>query len=163
MTTNYKSNSQVEDSLARQSDVIVSTNVTLYAEYKGFFIYVVSELLLLCWVCWALAPNWILNDVFSIHYFPDKYWSNAVPAYSLIMMVYMYVALALYNTEFRTLALDDGRNFFDTYSSFANQKEGPDDDIVHDSVQYVFKIPNGVKDLPITLVNEVLYSELIPQ
>ncbi|ODV78067.1 PIG-P-domain-containing protein [Suhomyces tanzawaensis NRRL Y-17324] len=152
----------VEDSLARQSDVTVSTNITPYAEYKGFFMYVLSALVLVLWTCWALLPEWFIQDYLSIHYYPDNYWSLAIPAYSLMAMLFVYIALALYNTEVKTFPLDDIRNFIDEHSAFAGAV-GTSGLSHHQqvarAVEYVHKAPSGVWDLPITLVNEVLYSD----
>ncbi|KAM9886959.1 hypothetical protein OXX79_013915, partial [Metschnikowia pulcherrima] len=49
-----------EDRLARESDVTVSTNVTSYAEYKGFFMYVLSAVALAMFAMWILAPHSVL-------------------------------------------------------------------------------------------------------
>lgn len=135
-----------EDTLARQSDVTVSTNVTLYAEYKGFFIYVISAVILSCWVGWAVLPDYFIRDYLSINYYPDKYWSYAIPSYFLLLMLFGYVSFALYNTEVKTLALDDVRNFVDEHSNFIQTREE------------VNSTPLGVWDVPVTLVNEVLYG-----
>lgn len=158
LSPSKSSNNVLEDALARHSDVIVSTNITLYAEYKGFFIYVISATLLTCWVGWTIIPDNILRSM-SIHYYPDKYWALAIPAYSLMLMVYVYVALALYNTEVLTLPLDDVRNFVDEYSVLTGSSEDTEVARAEKAIEYVWDSPSGVWDLPVTLVNEVLYSE----
>ncbi|CUM52399.1 unnamed protein product [Debaryomyces fabryi] len=148
----------LEDTLARHSDVIVSTNITLYAEYKGFFIYVISATFLTIWVCWTLIPDPVLRSM-SIYYYPDKYWALAIPAYTLMLMVYVYVALALYNTEVLTLPLDDVRNFVDEHSVLVGSSEADEIAKANKAIEYLWKSPSGVWDLPVTLVNEVLYGE----
>lgn len=135
-----------EDKLARESDVTVSTNVTSYAEYKGFFIYVLSAVLLLGYMAWLLLPEKALN-YFGVYYYPDKYWAQAVPAYLLMLMLYVYICLALYNTEVKTLPLDDPRVFTDENAIYPE-----------DPAAYIHKAPSGVRDLPTPLVSEVLYS-----
>ncbi|ODV67474.1 PIG-P-domain-containing protein [Hyphopichia burtonii NRRL Y-1933] len=149
----------VEDSLARESDVTVSTNITLYAEYKGFFIYVLSALALGCWIGWTLIPEKVLTDYLSVHYYPDKYWSFAIPSFSLILMVYIYLALALYNTEVKTLENDDIRNFVDEFTTLPSTFEDDKAAQVNESIDYLYKAPSGVWDLPVTLVNDVLYND----
>ncbi|XBA50738.1 hypothetical protein SBP28_005321 [Candidozyma auris] len=134
-----------EDSLARESDVTVSTNVTSYAEYKGFFIYVLSTLALLVYATWLLLPESYLA-LLGVYYYPSKYWAQAVPAYSLMLMLFIYIGLALYNTEVRTLPLDDPRSFTDEHAVY------PDN-----PADYIHKTPSGVRDLPTPLVSEVLY------
>lgn len=151
-------NNNLEDTLARHSDVIVSTNITLYAEYKGFFIYVISATFLTIWVCWTLIPDLVLRSM-SIYYYPDKYWALAIPSYTLMLMVYVYVALALYNTEVLTLPLDDVRNFVDEYSVLAGSCETDEVAKANKAIEYLWNAPSGVWDLPVTLVNEVLYGE----
>lgn len=136
-----------EDSLARESDVTVSTNVTLYAEYKGFFMYVLSAVALSMYSVWILAPHSVLLSL-GISYYPDKYWAQAIPMYFLILMLYLYVLATLYNNEVQTLKLDDLRIILDEHSVFPS-----------DPVDWLWKAPSGVWDLPIGLVNEVLYGD----
>lgn len=152
------SNNILEDSLARQSDVIVSTEITPYSEYRGFFIYVITTLALVLWALWTLIPDRILEETFYIYYYPDKYWATAIPIYFLLAMLYAYVAVALYNTEKKTLLLSDIRNFVDDYSVYAGETN-LEDYKVEDSNEFLWKAPSGVWDLPITLVNEVLYLD----
>lgn len=135
-----------EDKLARDSDVTVSTNVTLYAEYKGFFIYVLAAALLTVYIAWVLIPDRYLVAI-GITYYPDKYWARAMPMYLLMAMLYTYVFTALYNTEILTFRLDDIRLFTDEHAVYP---ENPQD--------YIFQAPSGVWDLPVGLVNEVLYD-----
>ncbi|KSA00934.1 uncharacterized protein AC631_03304 [Debaryomyces fabryi] len=95
----------------------------------------------------------------SIYYYPDKYWALAIPAYTLMLMVYVYVALALYNTEVLTLPLDDVRNFVDEHSVLVGSSEADEIAKANKAIEYLWKSPSGVWDLPVTLVNEVLYGE----
>lgn len=157
LTPTKTSSNSLEDALARHSDVIVSTNITPYAEYKGFFIYVISATFLTIWVGWTLIPDLVLRSM-SIYYYPDKYWALAIPSYTLMLMVYVYIALALYNTEVLTLPLDDIRNFVDEHSVLAGSSEIDEIARANKSIEYLWKSPSGVWDLPVTLVNEVLYG-----
>lgn len=157
MNTIGLKNTLLEDSLARQSDVEVTTNVSLYGEYKGFFIHVISSLVLIGFIIWTLVPEKVF-EFLQFDYFPDKYWSIAVPAYSLMLMVYIYVALALYNTEVKTFKLHDVRTIIDEHSFYPGDKlEGEERE--KELVKYVHDAPSGVWELPISLVNEVLYTE----
>lgn len=136
-----------EDKLARESDVTVSTNTTSYAEYKGFFIYVISALALVLYVAWTLMPQSVLVAL-GISYYPNKYWAHAVPTYLLMLMLFAYVYVALYNTEVKTQKLLSLSNFIDRQTVYPA-----------DPAEYVWKASNGVWDLPIGLVNEVLYGD----
>lgn len=136
-----------EDKLARESDVTVSsTNATPYAEYRGFFTYILSWLVLTVFMIWALVPNSAL-EYCGVYYYPSKYWAQAVPAYLLLLMLYVYVFIACWNTEVKTLALDDLRVITDEHAMIPDFPE-----------DYLWKGPSGVWDLPIGLVNEVLYE-----
>lgn len=132
------------DRLARELDVIV-LSITPHAEYKGFFIYVISGLCLATWIGWALLPPWFLSDYLGISYYPDKYWSVAIPGWSLIAMAFTYYYVALYNTEIKQFKLNDVRQVVDDTTRFASR------DNIH-------QLLAEVMDLPITLVNEVLYD-----
>lgn len=137
--------------MARTSDVTVSTTSS-FAEYRGFFIYVVSAAFLFVWAAWLLVPDHHL-EALHIEYYPDKYWSRAIPAWLLMLMVYGYVYVALYNTEVKTNKLDDVRNFVDEYTVHPA-------DIGLRDVEYVHKALSGVWDLPVSLVNEILYDDV---
>ncbi|RLV90371.1 Meiotically up-regulated protein [Spathaspora sp. JA1] len=150
-----------EDTLARESDVTVSTNVTQNAEYKGFAIYVITTISLLVWISWTILPETILHKL-SIYYYPDRYWALAIPTYSLMLMAFIYWVLALYNTEVLTLPLNDIRTIVDEHSHFPGQElEGKltRDQLRQKACEYVHDAPSGVWDLPISLVNEVLYND----
>ena len=152
-----------EDQLARESDITVSNIKLSQAEYRGFTIYVLSSLALVLYVSWTLIPPSILHKL-SIDYYPDKYWSIAIPSYSLLLMVFIYWFLALYNTEVLTLPLDSIHNFVDENTQFPSDKDRDKDNETKSSNQvikkYIHQAPSGVWDLPITMVNEVLYDEL---
>lgn len=145
---------RLNDTLARQSDVTVSTNSQIYGEYKGFFIHVLAMVSFICFVLWSLVPDFILENL-GIDYLPGKYWSIAIPSYSLILMLYIYVALSLYNSEVLTLPLNDVRNFIDHHTVLAGENNCTKEELL----QYVHDSPSGVRELPISLVNEVLYTQ----
>lgn len=135
-----------EDQLARESDVTVSTYSTPHAEYRGFFIYVLASVLLFVVVVWMTVPDAWLRQI-GISYYPDKYWTHAIPSFLIIVMIYMYVFVILVNNEVKTLKLDDMRTLTDEHAVYPEKPE-----------EYIWKAPSGVWDLPIGLVNEVLYE-----
>lgn len=193
------------DELARESDVTVSTNITSQAEYKGFASYVISGIFLIIWLSWSLLPDRVLNDI-GIFYYPSRWWALAIPAWILILMIYTYVALALYNIERKTKPLDDLRTIVDTSGIVVTEvdeqaarnwwgddairtieekekekekekdedtstginstrrrpawKDRPKEKMRRDGLEYYVHNPtSGIWDLPITKVNDVLYSE----
>ena len=139
----------VSDALARGSDVTVSTTTTPQAEYKGFATYVISCIVMLAWLLWSLLPDQILHSL-GVHYYPSRWWALAIPSYVLVAMVYMYAWIALYGTERLTLPLCDTRNIVDDTGVVA---------IAEQLQTQGFTTFTGVEDLPLSLVNEVLYSE----
>lgn len=141
------------------SSVSEPTHNILNAEYRGFFIYVLSSISLFVWIGWTVIPENILENYLYIEYYPDKYWTVAIPAYSLMLMVYIYIGMALYNTEVLTFAIDDVRNFVDSYTYMPEQTVPGSRSKYEKTIDYVWKAPSGVWDLPITLVNEVLYTD----
>ena len=165
-----------DDKLARESDVTVS-NITLLleAEYRGFSIHIISTIGLIIWIIWTLLPDSLLHKL-STDYYPNKYWSIAIPSYSLMLMLFAYWVFALYNTEVLTLPLNDIHCIIDENSVFPGEKKvsqvekqeeeegeeedigGGDDSIMENSIEFIHKAPSGVWDLPITLVNDVLYE-----
>lgn len=106
-----------------------------------------SWLVLTVFMIWALVPNHVLEHC-GVHYYPSKYWAQALPAYFLMSMLYSYIFIACYNTEVKTLRLDDVRLITDEHAVYPEKPE-----------EYIWRAPSGVWDLPIGLVNEVLYGE----
>lgn len=151
-----------EDKLARESDVTVS-NITKgqKSEYKGFSIFIISCNCLIIYILWILLNDDIIKYKLFIDYYPNKYWSIAIPLYSLILMIFIYWWLALYNLEILTLKLNDVRCIIDENSVFPDEVEGEqdgDDDKEMRCLDYIHFAPSGVWDLPIGLVNEILYQ-----
>ncbi|EDK41206.2 hypothetical protein PGUG_05304 [Meyerozyma guilliermondii ATCC 6260] len=151
-------NRRHEDLVVSQSDLLATHNIS-NAEYRGFFIYVLSSISLFVWIGWTVIPEHVLENYLYIDYYPDKYWTVAIPAYSLMLMVYIYIGMALYNTEVLTFAIDDVRNFVDSYTYMPEQTVPGSRSKYEKTLDYVWKAPSGVWDLPITLVNEVLYTD----
>ena len=151
-------NRRHEALVVSQSDLLATHNI-LNAEYRGFFIYVLSSISLFVWIGWIVIPEHVLENYLYIDYYPDKYWTVAIPAYSLMLMVYIYIGMALYNTEVLTFAIDDVRNFVDSYTYMPEQTVPGSRSKYEKTLDYVWKAPSGVWDLPITLVNEVLYTD----
>ena len=73
-------------------------------EYYGFVLYLFSSLTFLMYLLWAYLPSPFLH-VLGIYYYPNRWWALAIPAFLVMTLVYIYVALAAYNTEILTLPL----------------------------------------------------------
>ncbi|KAL5606413.1 hypothetical protein BROUX41_002830 [Berkeleyomyces rouxiae] len=73
-------------------------------EYYGFVLYLFSSLCFLTYLLWAFLPSPFLHAL-GITYYPDRWWALAMPTFLVVTLVYIYVALAAYNTEILTLPL----------------------------------------------------------
>ena len=72
-------------------------------EYYGFALYLFSGLSFLIYLLWSYLPSPFLHAL-GIYYYPNRWWSVAIPSWLVILMVYIYVALAAYNVEIMTLS-----------------------------------------------------------
>lgn len=74
-------------------------------EYYGFVLYLFSSLSFLIYLLWSFLPSPFLHAL-GIYYYPNRWWSLAVPSFLVMTVVYIYVALQSYNTEVLTLPLN---------------------------------------------------------
>jgi phosphatidylinositol N-acetylglucosaminyltransferase subunit P len=91
--------------------------VPTYESY-GFAVYLFSSLAFLVYVLWAYVPSPILHSL-GITYYPNRWWALAVPAWLVLGIVYIYFALASYNTGYLTLKLDSLEVLVDEVSRVA--------------------------------------------
>lgn len=64
------------------------------------------------YILWAYLPSPFLHQL-GVHYYPNRWWALAIPAWLVITVVYIYVALASYNTGYLTLPLSSCENIVD--------------------------------------------------
>lgn len=138
-----------DDSLAKESDVTVGGAVVPpETEYFGFALYVGSSVVALAYMNWALMPrSWL--QALDIYYYPSRWWALAIPSFLVMTLVYIYVALASYNKEVMTYAPDRLETITDIHAKMI------DEDLVD---RYLFTPNDGVRDLPISRVNQILYG-----
>jgi len=137
---------KITDIIARESDVTISNQITPLTEYRGFALYLIISAFHLIWLFWTLTPVSILNKL-GIYYYPSRWWSICLSSTVLMSMLYIYIALQMWNIEVETLKLDDLRTIVD------------DDAVLEkDLDKYGWCDTNGVYDLRITDVNKVLYD-----
>ena len=48
------------------------------------------------WALWAYTPDWVLQSL-SITYYPDRYWTLALPMYGLSLVGYFIVIYNAWN------------------------------------------------------------------
>ncbi|XP_013181995.1 PREDICTED: phosphatidylinositol N-acetylglucosaminyltransferase subunit P [Papilio xuthus] len=51
----------------------------------GFILYLFSKTALTVYCIWAFVPDYFLH-YFNIYYYPDKYWSTAIPIQCLVAL-----------------------------------------------------------------------------
>ncbi|KAK9802505.1 putative PIG-P domain-containing protein [Seiridium cardinale] len=144
-------------------------------EYYGFVLYLFSSLAFLIYLLWAYLPSPFLHAL-NIYYYPNRWWALAIPAFLVMLIVYIYVALACYNTEYLTLPLGSLETVVDEAAMVAcvdsrgrlKISKGPEGgggakvsesralDVEWRSVWN--RGTDGVMDVPLAGVNEVLYG-----
>ncbi|KAI9710463.1 MAG: hypothetical protein M1812_007431 [Candelaria pacifica] len=87
-------------------------------EYYGFVLYLVSSLVFLIYLLWSYLPSPFLHQL-GIYYYPNRWWSLAIPSFLVMLLVYIYVALASYNTGYLTLPLNSIENLVDDAANIA--------------------------------------------
>jgi phosphatidylinositol glycan class P protein len=73
-------------------------------EYYGFVLYLFSTLSFAIYLLWSYLPSPFLHGL-GIYYYPNRWWSLAVPGFLVMTLCYVYVALAAYNVERLTLPM----------------------------------------------------------
>lgn len=74
-------------------------------EYYGFTLYLTSSLAFMVYILWSFLPSPFLHQL-GIYYYPNRWWALAIPAWTVMLLVYIYVALASYNTGYLTLPMN---------------------------------------------------------
>lgn len=90
---------------ARRATIIPPTSpkVPTY-EYYGFVLYLASSLAFFLYIMWSYLPSPFLHQL-GITYYPNRWWSLAIPAWIVMVLCYIYIALACWNVEYLTLGL----------------------------------------------------------
>ncbi|KAL2105019.1 hypothetical protein VUR80DRAFT_9143 [Thermomyces stellatus] len=70
-------------------------------EYYGFVLYLFSSLTFGVYLLWSYLPSPFLHAL-GIEYYPNRWWSLAVPAWVVMALVYIFVALGSYNVGYLT-------------------------------------------------------------
>lgn len=143
-------------SLSRPAPPIVPTY-----EYYGFVLYLFSSLTFLIYLLWSYLPSPFLHAL-GIYYYPNRWWSLALPSFLVMFFLYIYVALATYNTSYLTLPLQSIETIVDEASKVATldhttrRKERSLQDW-----REVWDYPSdAVMDVPLGGVCEILYGNL---
>lgn len=87
-------------------------------EYYGFVLYLTACLAFLMYLLWSYLPSPFLHQV-GVYYYPNRWWSLAIPSYLVMLVLYIYVALAAYNIGYLTLPMESIENIVDDAANVA--------------------------------------------
>lgn len=87
-------------------------------EYYGFVLYLASTLAFAMYILWSYLPSPFLHAM-GITYYPNRWWALAIPAWIVMLLIYIYVALACYNVEYLTLGFSRVETIVDEAGSVA--------------------------------------------
>jgi hypothetical protein len=73
---------------------------------------------LVLYILWSYLPSPFLHAI-GLHYYPDRWWSLAIPAFIVMLLIYIYVALLSYNVEYLTLPLESVECIVDDAANIA--------------------------------------------
>ena len=102
----------------------------------------------------------------GIYYYPNRWWSLAIPAFLVMLIIYIYVALAAYNTGYLTLPMGGVECVVDEHANVAvvggkwkGEREKRRRGEKVDWRTYWSVGTDAVLDVPVGGVCEVLYGE----
>ncbi len=124
------------------------------------------------YILWSYLPSPFLHQL-GIHYYPNRWWSLAIPSFLVMTIVYIYVALASYNTGYLTLPMSSVENIVDNAAhvavldnkgriqrkgATAGTATGPQDASKVDWTTPWSRGTDAVMDVPLGGVCEILYG-----
>lgn len=118
-------------------------------EYYGFVLYLSSTVLFGLYLIWGLLGPEVLERYIGDLGYPVRWWALAIPAWSVVALMYIYIALACYNTQILTPKLNDKRTISDGYSKICGL----------DMADKWDQGTDAVLDLPVSAVCDALYNE----
>lgn len=141
-------------------------------EYYGFVLYLFSSLVFLIYLLWSYLPSPFLHAL-GIYYYPNRWWALAIPSFLVMLIVYIYVALAAYNTEYLTLPMTSLETIVDeaakiaTIDSKGRIRLGDRKPISEEKAKQLDwkniwnEGTDAVMDIPLAGVCEVLYGDSV--
>ncbi|CAG9783755.1 unnamed protein product [Diatraea saccharalis] len=86
----------------------------------GFFMYLFSKTILGIYCIWAFVPDEYLH-YFNIYYYPQKYWSTAVPIQCLMALTLFVFIIYPSSNLILTPSIDSINTICDPYSRTTNK------------------------------------------
>ncbi|KAJ1311144.1 hypothetical protein OPQ81_009645 [Rhizoctonia solani] len=119
------------------------------AEFYGFVAWATTTILWFIYIFWALLPDSVIRGI-GITWYPNREWALLIPSYAvfLVLLTYFtYFALAIYATP----SYSEVKSITDEHAHYCPvERTGASNSRV--------TVPR-VHDLPIGLVNRVLYGK----
>ncbi|SPO02355.1 related to pigp_human [Cephalotrichum gorgonifer] len=160
-TTPDLSDDEAEVELTRRKAPQVPTY-----EYYGFVLYLFSSLTFGVYLLWSYLPSPMLHAM-GIYYYPNRWWSLAIPAWIAVAMMYVYVSLASYNVGYLTRKISSAETVVDEAAVVAvldskgrakgaGRRGGLGAGV--DLVRFWGEGTDGVMDIPLGGVCEILHG-----
>lgn len=84
----------------------------------GFFMYLFSKTILVVYCVWAFIPDECLHH-FNIYYYPQKYWSTAIPIQCLLALTLFAFIIYPSSNLMLTVSMNSTKTIQDTQSQFS--------------------------------------------
>lgn len=85
----------------------------------GFFMYLFSSTALCIYCIWAFTPDFCLH-YFNIYYYPQKYWSTAIPIQCLVALTLFAFLIYPSSNLILTTNIDSINTISDPFSHYTN-------------------------------------------
>ncbi|KAG5734043.1 Phosphatidylinositol N-acetylglucosaminyltransferase subunit P [Termitomyces sp. T112] len=123
-------------------------------EFYGFVAWTSTTLAFVLYILWGLLPQEYI-EWFGIHWYPNREWAILLPAWSIMLvittyLVYSSMAIAV------TPSFSDMSSITDNYTVFPTSPNNHTPYLDSSSTPVLY-------DMPIGLVNRVLYDSLDPK
>lgn len=118
-------------------------------EYYGFVLYLSSTVIFGLYLIWGLLGPETLEQYIGDLGYPARWWAFALPAWAIVCLIYIYIALACYNTQVLTPAFNDPRTITDRHAKLCTTRDSDKWDHGTDAVL----------DLPLSTVCHALYND----
>lgn len=118
LDTPHDTEAQITTSARRTTPLPPTAPKVPTYEYYGFVLYLASSLAFLMYILWAYLPSPFLHAL-GITYYPDRWWALAIPAWIVMALIWIYVALSAYNVEYLTLGMNCVETMVDEAGSVA--------------------------------------------
>ncbi|KAF2078608.1 hypothetical protein CYY_000108 [Polysphondylium violaceum] len=132
--------------LQPQQPVQQTTTKGANTEVYGFVYWIATFLGYIIYLLWAFIPESALAEL-GVHYYPNKYWAIAIPMYIIVCIIFglsVYFCINLIITQ----PLESFNTFKDQFSQ--------------ESDSHFSYLPESIpplEDIPISIVNQILYQK----